>query len=93
MLFSGLPFINYKLCIVYRVRELQHLAVRHRVCVVLQVHQGVKGYVRDEATGAGIENATISVAGINHPVTAAAFGDFWRLLVPGSYNLTFSAAG
>jgi len=53
----------------------------------------VKGYVRDEATGAGIENATISVAGINHPVTAAAFGDFWRLLVPGSYNLTFSAAG
>ncbi|KAB0367690.1 hypothetical protein FD755_021014 [Muntiacus reevesi] len=57
------------------------------------VHIGVKGFVTDSVTGAGLENATISVAGINHNITTGRFGDFHRLLVPGTYNITAALTG
>ncbi|NXP86908.1 CBPD Carboxypeptidase, partial [Passerina amoena] len=34
------------------------------------VHIGVKGFVKDAVTGAGLDNATIAVAGIAHNITA-----------------------
>lgn len=58
-----------------------------------QVHMGVKGFVRDSVTGAGLENATIGVAGIAHNITAGRFGDYHRLLVPGTYNITAAVRG
>lgn len=58
-----------------------------------QVHIGVKGFVRDAVTGAGLENATIVVAGIAHNITAGRFGDYHRLLVPGTYNVTAVVMG
>ncbi|CAJ0949212.1 unnamed protein product [Ranitomeya imitator] len=58
-----------------------------------QVHKGIKGFVLDATDGRGIFNATISVADINHPVTSDKAGDYWRLLVPGSYKVTASARG
>uniref|UniRef100_A0AAY4D733 Peptidase M14 domain-containing protein n=1 Tax=Denticeps clupeoides TaxID=299321 RepID=A0AAY4D733_9TELE len=57
------------------------------------VHRGVRGMVIDSKDGTGIPNATITVEEINHPVRTYKTGDYWRLLVPGTYHLTASAQG
>ncbi|CAH2075338.1 unnamed protein product, partial [Iphiclides podalirius] len=62
-------------------------------------HTGVKGLVRDE-TGY-LENAIISVVNITgpvpkpirHDVTTGMYGDYYRLLTPGQYELTASHVG
>ncbi|XP_040901723.1 carboxypeptidase D isoform X2 [Toxotes jaculatrix] len=58
-----------------------------------QVHTGIKGTVSDSSDGTGIPNATITVAEIDHNITTAHTGDYWRLLVPNTYSITASADG
>ncbi|MEE6468602.1 hypothetical protein FKM82_008326 [Ascaphus truei] len=57
------------------------------------VHIGAKGFVRDAVTLKGLENATISVAGIDHNITTGKLGSFHRLLAPGRYNITAAVTG
>ncbi len=54
---------------------------------------GVRGIVTDAATGAPLA-ATVTVVGRNHPIyTDPDVGDYHRMLLPGAYQLSFSAAG
>jgi len=59
---------------------------------IQEVHKGLKGFVFD-TNGKPVSNATISVEGIAHNVSSYTDGDYWRLLVPGSYNITALKTG
>lgn len=50
------------------------------------VHWGVKGLVADE-NGSPIKDAVIMVTGINHNVSTTANGEYWRLLLPDTYEI------
>lgn len=68
-----------------------------------QVHIGIKGFItdfsdssklsKDGIYGTPIKNAVVNVEGISHEVTSSLYGDYWRLLVPGRYNIKVSANG
>ncbi|KAI1294916.1 Carboxypeptidase -like protein [Halotydeus destructor] len=62
------------------------------IAYLQQVHKGVKGFIRD-VDGKPLANATVIVEGIDHEVTSAADGDYWRLLTPGTYNIRFVKDG
>ena len=57
-----------------------------------QVHKGIKGKVLDE-NKKPIKKAKINVIGIDHPVKSITNGDYWRLLMPGTYKVNVSAPG
>jgi len=57
-----------------------------------EVHKGVKGFVVD-SQGVAIHNAKITVAGRNRSISATGLGEYWRLLVPGNYQLSVTAPG
>lgn len=61
--------------------------------VVFQVHMGVRGYVREAVNGAALINVSIVVAGIRHNLTTGNHGEYYRLLLPGTYNITAVAQG
>ncbi|XP_063896391.1 carboxypeptidase D [Helicoverpa armigera] len=52
-----------------------------------QVHTGVNGFVHSHI-GHPLVNASIKVHGVMHGVRTAQYGDYWRLLEPGTYNIT-----
>lgn len=57
-----------------------------------QVHIGIKGFVRD-TNGKPINKANVVVEGINHNITTSADGEYWRLLLPGTYSVYAIAWG
>ena len=56
-----------------------------------QTQIGVRGFVQDQE-GHEIEGAIIAVSGIDYNITTHIYGDYWRLLSPGMYNITASHA-
>ena len=67
--------------------------VRPLIAFARQVHSGVRGVVRDAASRTPIAKAVLSVDGVDHDVLTTTDGEFWRLLLPGRYNLTVRALG
>jgi carboxypeptidase D len=57
-----------------------------------QVHIGIKGFVRS-SIGTPLAHAAISVNNIQHATYAGSDGDYYRLLLPGKYNITATAKG
>ncbi|KAI6646529.1 hypothetical protein LOD99_12650 [Oopsacas minuta] len=57
------------------------------ITYIEQTQIGVKGFVTDEE-GDRVEGACISVSGIAHNVYTYKYGDYWRLLAPGTYNIS-----
>lgn len=73
--------------------ERQWMANREAlVAFIEEIHQGIKGMVTDKNNN-GIAGAVISVQGISHDVTSGEMGDYFRLLLPGTYTVTASAEG
>lgn len=58
----------------------------------LQVHKGVSGFVRS-TIGHPIADTKVIVEGIQHVVKSGKGGDYYRILLPGLYNITFTAFG
>uniref|UniRef100_A0A8C2KER1 Carboxypeptidase D, a n=1 Tax=Cyprinus carpio TaxID=7962 RepID=A0A8C2KER1_CYPCA len=58
-----------------------------------KIHIGVRGFVRAARNDAPLADAVIRVAGINHNVSTSRFGEYYRLLLPGTYNITVLAPG
>merc|ERR1712211_153338 len=69
-------------------------------------HRGIKGMVRDAATGEGLQGARVHLrnitregrfsrrnSDIDHDVTSARGGDYWRILTPGEYEVIVEAEG
>ncbi|GAB5578686.1 carboxypeptidase N catalytic chain [Prionailurus iriomotensis] len=82
-----------------RQEELQREWLGNREALIQfleQVHQGIKGMVLDENYN-NLAEAVISVSGINHDVTSVEtggdHGDYFRLLLPGTYTVTATAPG
>ncbi|KAJ3618507.1 hypothetical protein MTP99_006487 [Tenebrio molitor] len=57
-----------------------------------QVHKGVHGFVRS-TIGRPIVGAKVIVEGVSHYVKSHKDGDYYRILLPGKYNLTIEALG
>ncbi|TRY57321.1 hypothetical protein DNTS_008903 [Danionella cerebrum] len=62
------------------------------IAYMMKAHIGVRGFVVTKA-GLGLHDATISVSGIDHNITTWVFGDYYRLLLPGRYDITASLPG
>ena len=57
-----------------------------------EIHNGVHGFVKDQ-NRKPIVDAVIHIKGIKHNITTAKYGDFWRLLIPGDYQIYACAKG
>lgn len=79
-------------CFKYPPNEMLHsLWNEHKYALLLymdQVHIGVNGFIIDDATKLAIGNATISVLNNAHTVKSTKWGDYWRLLLPGTYSIS-----
>ncbi|XP_059169400.1 carboxypeptidase D-like [Physella acuta] len=57
-----------------------------------QTHMGVKGVVKT-SDGAPIANAQVRVSGIDYTMKTSDLGEYWRLLISGTYSISFSVEG
>lgn len=78
----------------YHIVCLLFLIICFETCqFLLNQNLSVQGVVTDAITGVGIEGAKVSVEGVNYNVTTSSRGEYWRLLLPGTYTLVAKAYG
>lgn len=73
--------------------ELSSLWMDNREALIKfieQSHIGIKGFVKS-SIGTPIPHAAISINNIQHVTYTGKSGDYYRLLLPGKYNVTVSA--
>uniref|UniRef100_A0A915PD84 Peptidase M14 carboxypeptidase A domain-containing protein n=1 Tax=Setaria digitata TaxID=48799 RepID=A0A915PD84_9BILA len=80
-------------CVKYSSDEqLRRIWNEHKFALISfieKIHNTISGFVLDEITGSGISNVEISIDNIGKIVLSSNDGDFWRLIIPGRYNITF----
>ena len=82
-------FIDLHRAFEYRnMKNLTGKELHIRQCI-----KGLRGFVLDKSTAAPVANASLIVEGINHTIYSAEDGDYWRLLIPGTYNIKAAAPG
>ncbi|XP_018007555.1 carboxypeptidase M-like isoform X2 [Hyalella azteca] len=57
-----------------------------------EVHRGVRGFVMDPQ-GNPIEDAALKITGRDVGFTSTKYGEYWRVLLPGSYKIEAYAEG
>ncbi|KAL1140792.1 hypothetical protein AAG570_000720 [Ranatra chinensis] len=65
----------------------------HRALIKLmgEVQRGVKGVVREKASGRSLAGARVSLEGTNRATTnTTPIGEYWKILLPGKYSLKVS---
>ncbi|KAJ9597776.1 hypothetical protein L9F63_011384 [Diploptera punctata] len=60
---------------------------------IREVHLGVKGLVLDSVTAQPVNNVSLRIAGREIPFRTSPRGEFWRILLPGDYQLEVTAPG
>lgn len=60
---------------------------------IKEIHKGIKGTVSDAISHALLPNVTVHVLGRQHNITTSQYGDYFRLLLPGFYEVVFERAG
>lgn len=60
---------------------------------IKEAHRGIKGIVSDAFTGSPLSNVTIHVANRTHNVSTSSYGDYFRILMPGYYEIHYERAG
>lgn len=53
----------------------------------MEAHRGVTGQILDSSTLQAITNASLKISGRNMTFHSTKTGEFWRLLLPGNYQL------
>ncbi|PZC81442.1 hypothetical protein B5X24_HaOG212647 [Helicoverpa armigera] len=57
-----------------------------------EAHRGAHGFVMDE-NGNPVERASVKVKGRDVTYHTTKYGEFWRILLPGTYRIDVSAEG
>lgn len=58
-----------------------------------EVHRGVRGLITDASNNHPVPGAILKIEGRNVHFKASGRGEFWRILMPGSYSLQVSKEG
>lgn len=56
---------------------------------IKEVHRGIKGIVSDESTGSALAHVNVHVLNRAHNVSSSEHGEYYRLLLPGPYEIIF----